>query len=363
MMVSVAYFILYFIVFIALLLLLLFNHRRYTVKVTNLPNVSILIAARNEEANILACLQAIAVLDYPTEKIEVLIGDDDSTDRTRALVEAFIQDKPGYTCLPIIGTLGQAKGKANVLAQLARKATSDIFLFTDADIEVPPTWIKAMLAGLDEKVGVVTGLTTVKGNRLFDKMQRMDWLFSIGLMQVFSDLNMPVTTMGNNMLLTRKAYEDVGGFESIPFSITEDIAIFNQILKRGYGFRNLYNSKVLAWSAPAPGYGALLEQRKRWMRGSVFMPKYMFALFVLHSAYYPVLIPFFFKASLGIALSIAVVKLLLQSVFMHICLKRLNRSASWWQYIAFELYLLVTTFVLIFYFFLPTKVKWKGRRY
>ncbi|PVY40140.1 glycosyltransferase [Pontibacter virosus] len=363
MMVSVTYFILYFTVFGALLLLLLFHRRSYTSQVTDLPYVSILIAARNEEHNILACLQAIAALDYPSEKMEVLIGDDQSTDRTRTLIEAFIQDKPGYTCLPITGIVGRAKGKANVLAQLARKANAEIFLFTDADIEVPPTWVKAMLAGLDEKVGVVTGLTTVTGNRLFDKMQRMDWLFSIGLMQVFSDLDMPVTTMGNNMLLTRKAYEEVGGFENIPFSITEDIAIFNQILKRGYGFRNLYNNDVLALSAPAPDYGSLLEQRKRWMRGSVFMPKYMFALFVLHSAYYPVLIPFFFKASLGIALSIAVVKLLLQSVFMHICLKRLNRSAPWWHYILFELYLLVTTFILILYFFLPTKVKWKGRKY
>ncbi|MBF8965177.1 glycosyltransferase [Pontibacter sp. FD36] len=363
MMVSVTYFILYFIVFTALLLLLLFNRRRYTSTVVDFPQVSILIAARNEEHNIMACLRAIAALDYPADKIEVLIGDDGSTDQTRTLVEAYIKDKPGYTCLPITCTVGQARGKANVLAQLARKASSDIFLFTDADIEVPPTWIKAMLAGLDKKVGVVTGLTTVTGSRLFDKMQRMDWLFSIGLMQVFSDLNMPVTTMGNNMLLTRKAYESVGGFENIPFSITEDIAIFNQILKRGFGFRNLYNNNVLALSAPAPNYGALLEQRKRWMRGSMYMPKYMFALFVLHSAYYPVLIPFFFKASLGIALSIAIVKLVFQSLFMHICLKRLRRSAPWWHYIVFELYLLVTTFILIIYFFLPTKVRWKGRKY
>ena len=363
MMVSVVYFVLYFIVFATLLLLLLFNRRRYTSKVVDYPHVSILIAARNEEHNILACLQAIAALDYPTEKIEVLIGDDASSDRTCAVVEAFIQGKPSYTCVPITDTVGQARGKANVLAQLARKATSDIFLFTDADITVPPTWVKAMLSGLSEKVGVVTGLTTVTGNRLFDKMQRMDWLFSIGLMQVFSDLNMPVTTMGNNMLLTRKAYEAVGGFESIPFSVTEDIAIFNQILKRGFGFRNIYDSKVLAWSAPAPDYGALLEQRKRWMRGSVYMPKYMFALFVLHSAYYPVLLPFFFQASVGIAVTIAVAKFLLQSVFMHICLKRLHRSSTWWHYIIFELYLLVTTFVLILYFFLPTKVKWKGRKY
>jgi cellulose synthase/poly-beta-1,6-N-acetylglucosamine synthase-like glycosyltransferase len=363
MTVSVLYFIIYFFVFAGLLLLLALNRRRYTTPAADFPAVSILIAARNEEHNIIRCLEAIEALDYPKEKIEVLIGDDGSTDRTRELVAAHIRNKPGYTCIPVVEQLDKARGKANVLAQLARHATADVFLFTDADIAVPPTWIKAMLAGLEPGVGVVTGLTTVRGNRLFDRMQRLDWLFSIGLMQVFSDLKMPVTTMGNNMLLTREAYEAVGGFENIPFSITEDIAIFNRILRKGFDFRNIYCGSVLALSEPAPNYGALLEQRKRWMRGSVHMPKYMFALFVLHSAYYPVLVPFFFQAPVGIAAGIAVAKLLLQSLFLHTCLKRLHRRAAWWHYIVFELYLLVTSFILIIYFFIPTKVKWKGRKY
>lgn len=363
MTVTVLYFFLYFFVLAALLLLLVFNRRRYTCPVADFPAVSILIAARNEEANIIRCLTAIDALDYPREKIQVLIGDDGSTDRTRQLIEKHMADKPGYTCITVQAQLGEARGKANVLAHLARLATADIFLFTDADIAVPPTWIKAMLAGLEPGVGVVTGLTTIRGYRLFDMMQRLDWLFSIGLMQVFSDLKMPVTTMGNNMLLTREAYETVGGFESIPFSITEDIAIFNRILRKGFDFRNMYCGSVLALSEPSPNYGALLEQRKRWMRGSVHMPKYMFVLFVLHSAYYPVLIPFFFQASVGIAASIGLAKLLLQSLFLHACLRRLHQKASLWHYLAFELYLLVTSFILIIYFFIPTKVKWKGRRY
>jgi cellulose synthase/poly-beta-1,6-N-acetylglucosamine synthase-like glycosyltransferase len=363
MMVSVAYFILYFIVFLALLFLVIFNRKRYTQQTTHLPRITILIAARNEENNIISCLKAIAALDYPADKIEVLIGDDGSTDGTRLLIEAFIKDKPGYTCISIKGTVGLARGKANVLAQLARYATSDLFFFTDADIKVPTTWVKSMLAGLEGDVAVVTGLTTVTGNSLFARLQSMDWLFSLGLMQVFSDLKMPVTTMGNNMLLTREAYEVVGGFENIKFSVTEDIAIFNQILKRGYDFRNIYDRTVLALSEPATSFGALLEQRKRWMRGSVLMPPYMFAVFVLHSAYYPVLLPFIFHASAGIAGSIFLAKLLLQSVFLHVCLKRLDRRAPWWLYLVFELYLVVSTIVLILYFFLPTKIRWKGRRY
>ncbi|MBD1395855.1 glycosyltransferase [Pontibacter sp. JH31] len=363
MMVSVAYFVLYFLVFLTLLYLLLFNRKRYTRQLTYYPRISILIAARNEEHHILNCLQAIAALDYPHDKIEVLVGDDGSTDRTRALVEEFAKGRPGYTCVPITDTIGLAKGKANVLAQLARQATTDIFLFTDADIEVPPTWVKAMLSALDQKVGVVTGLTTVKGRSLFARLQSLDWLYSLGLMQVFSDLNMPVTTMGNNMLLTRQAYEDAGGFENIKFSVTEDIAIFNQVLKQGYKFRNIYEPSVLALSAPTASFGELLQQRKRWMRGSVYLPVYMFAIFVLHSAYYPVLVPFFFQAPTGIAGGIFLAKLLLQSLYLHTCLKRLNRTAPWWLYLIFELYLLVSSIILIIYFFLPTKLMWKGRRY
>lgn len=363
MMVSVVYFIIYFLLFLVLLALLLFNRKRYSVRAADTPRVSILIAARNEEHNILSCLQAIERLDYPQDKLEVLIGDDDSTDNTRAVVEKFIQDKPGYTCITITGTIGRAKGKANVLAQLAHHATTEFFLYTDADIEVPPGWVHAMLAGLDEKVGVVTGLTTVAGDSLFFRLQSMDWLYSLGLMQVVSDVGLPVTTMGNNMLLTREAYESVGGYENIKFSITEDVAIFNQVLKKGFDYRNIYDRSVLALSAPATTFWQLLEQRKRWMRGTRHLPVYMFAILAMHSAYYPVLLPYFWQASVGIASSIFLAKLLLQSTYLHICLKRLGRCIPWWQYVVFELFMVVTSIILILYFFLPTKVKWKGRRY
>ncbi|AKD04130.1 glycosyltransferase [Pontibacter korlensis] len=363
MIVSVAYFILYFSLFIALMALLVFNRKPYTLKLGYQPRVSILIAARNEEHTILRCLQAIEALDYPKDKLEVLIGDDASTDTTRVVVDAYIQDKPQYTCITITHTLGKAKGKANVLAHLAKLATTDFYFYTDADIAVPPGWIKAMLSEMREDVGVVTGITTIEGNGFFAKLQAMDWLYALGLMQVVSDLGLRVTTMGNNMLLRRQAYEQVGGFEGIDFSITEDIAIFNQVLKRGWGFRNIYNKYVLALSTPAATLSAYLQQRRRWMRGSMHLPLYMAIIFILHSAYYPVLLPFFAYTSVGIMLAIFTFKLLLQSVYLHICMRRVGHSASWWMYICFELYMVVSSVILIIYFFLPVKTQWKGRKY
>lgn len=363
MIASIAYFILYFLLFLALLWLLLFNRRRYTPHLEFQPRISILIAARNEEHNILRCLQAVDKLHYPKEKIEVLIGDDASTDATRAVVEVYIKDRPNYTCIPIAHTLGKAQGKANVLAQLAKLASTDYFFYTDADIAVPPQWVQAMLAEMKEEVGVVTGITTTVGSGIYDRLQTLDWLYALGLMQVVSELGLPVTAMGNNMLLRRQAYEQVGGFESIGFSITEDIAIFNKVLAQGWGFRNIYDHNVLALSTPAGSFSGFLHQRLRWMRGSMHLPFYMAAIFILHGAYYPVLLPFFMYTSVGTALVIFVAKLLLQSLFAAVCLHRLGRSTPWWLFILFELYLVVSSVILIVFFFLPMKVVWKGRRY
>ncbi|WP_299823425.1 glycosyltransferase [uncultured Pontibacter sp.] len=363
MIVSVVYFILYFTLFLVLLGLLLLNRKRYTYSPVQLPNISILIAARNEEHTILRCLAAIEALDYPKDKIEVLIGNDGSTDRTQEVITTFSEGKPNYTCITITQTIGHLKGKQNVLAQLTRLATSNYFFYTDADIAVPPAWAKAMLGALKDKVGVVTGITTTQQHNLFGKLQALDWLYSLGLMQVVSDLNLPVTTMGNNMLLRREAYEEVGGFENVPFSITEDIAIFNKILEKGWGFRNVYSKDVFAMSTPATSAWQLLHQRKRWMRGAMHLPLYMTIILILHSAYYPVLLPFVFYTSVGTVLAIFAFKLVLQSLYLRICLRRVQQSVPLWLYFLFEVYLVISSIVLLVFFFLPVKTNWKGRKY
>ena len=100
-----------------------------------LPRVSILIAARDEEAALPRCLASLRALQYPAELLEILVGDDASTDGTAAVAEAAMQGFGGhFRVVPIIGNMGQARGKANVLAHLAHAAATDYFFITDADI-------------------------------------------------------------------------------------------------------------------------------------------------------------------------------------------------------------------------------------
>lgn len=339
-----------------------------------LVKVTIMVAARNEEANILRCLQALDKLNYPTTHLQILIGNDQSTDSTEEIVREFIADKPHFELLnivvnPVYGekNLGQTQGKANVLAQLAQAAQGDWWLITDADIAVPVHWVETMLAARqnnksDKPVGIVTGFTLVQGNTLFAKMQAIDWAYSLGLIKVWSDQNIPVTAMGNNLGISPEAYRKTGGYENIPFSITEDFALFRAIVKQGYGFRNVVDVNVTAFSQPLLTLKDWLHQRKRWMSGALQAPWFLSVFFALHGAFW-VLVALLAFSSPVWAAGIGLAKLLSQSLFIGNVLKRVKQAQLIRYLLLFELYHVTFTWFMLVFYLLPVKVKWKGRRY
>ena len=361
---TLIYFAIFFGIFTLLLILLLKADWEKTVGFTaeKVP-VSILIAARNEAHNILNCLQAITHLNYPPELVEVLIGDDNSTDNTYQLVADFIKDKPNFRLVKITENLGKARGKSNVLVHLTRLATSNYYFITDADIEVPATWIEGMLAQATPETGIVTGITTTKGSELFSRMQALDWLNTLGYIQIVADRNLPVSTMGNNMLVTREAYESTGGYEQMPFSITEDVQLFNAVLQKGYQFKNVYHKDVLAETAPTPDLSALMHQRKRWMKGAMHLPFYLRFILIFYGSFYLFMIPFFWRVPFAVALSVLLLKWIYQTIFLKVCLHRLQKKAPLTDLILFEGYQLLISTVSVIFFFLPFKVIWKGRKY
>jgi cellulose synthase/poly-beta-1,6-N-acetylglucosamine synthase-like glycosyltransferase len=189
-------------------------------------------------------------LSYSVQELEVLIGDDASEDQTGRLIESFIQDKPHFRLFTIYSAVGQARGKANVLAQLAHQARGDYLFMTDADVQVPPHWIQAMLSAHTPATGVAAGITIVRGNKLFHHLQSLDWAYAFGLVHLFTARKIPVTAMGNNMYVTREAYEATGGYQNLPFSITEDYTLFRAIVNQGFDFHQLLHTDVLAYSQP-----------------------------------------------------------------------------------------------------------------
>lgn len=346
---------------------LLFALRRGAVPVPltkPLPRVSILIAARNEAAAIGRCLAAIRALDYPADLVEVLLGDDASTDHTHAVAAAAMQGYGGhFRCIAITKNLGTARGKANVLAHLTRAATTDFFFITDADIAVPRTWLQGLLAYIRPGIGTVTGLTIVRGPRLFDRLQGLDWLLSLSLVQVVSDLGKPVTAMGNNMLVTRAAYEATGGYEALPFSVTEDYELFKAIIKRGFGFYNIFRPEILAFSLPIATAGKLLHQRRRWLRGVESLPWGLKLGLLIYGNFYLGLLGVVFVAGPGVALLLLGGKMLAQGLLATLIFRRVGLRAPWELLPLFELYTIWLTVSLVGFRLLGLRFDWKGRQY
>ena len=329
-----------------------------------LPRVSILIAARDEAAALPRCLASLRSLDYPAEMVEILVGDDGSTDGTAAAAIAAMHSYAGHFEVVFITTvLGQARGKANVLAHLTRRATTNFFFITDADISLPHTWITGLLAHAGPGVGTVTGITAVRGPQLFHQLQGLDWLLSLSLMQVVSDLGRPVTAMGNNMLVTRAAYEATGGYEALPFSVTEDFALFEAVLAAGFSFRQVFQAGIRADSLPMPTWAALLRQRQRWLRGVAGLPLRLRLELLYFSGFWPVLAGVAWVGGATLALGVWAAKILVQGLLAHFAYRRAGLRLRWALLPLFEGYTLVLTVAIGFFQLFGGAVVWKGRRY
>jgi len=116
------------------------------------PTVSVLITAYNEEQDIRAKLENTLLIDYPKEKLEILVASDCSTDKTDAIVKEFAARD--------IKLYRQAERHGKTMAQNAavERATGEIILFSDATTDYAPDVLKQMLPNFaDETVGCVAG--------------------------------------------------------------------------------------------------------------------------------------------------------------------------------------------------------------
>jgi len=245
------------------------------------PRVSVLIAARNEEKNIRRCLDAITRLQYPREFLEVIIVNDRSTDATADIVRGYLDRCPFLKLHNAQPGTGHLRGKANALNQGMAAATGEIIMMTDADCAVPPGWVdETVKYYTDELVGIVPGFTAIRSSTLFEAMQTLDWFALFSVAAGANRLGFPVTAVGNNLSVRKAAYDAVGGYEGIPFSITEDYALFHAVTSTTpYRASFPLDAATLVDSEACPTWRDLYSQRKRWFTGGRDMNLQSIAMF------------------------------------------------------------------------------------
>jgi cellulose synthase/poly-beta-1,6-N-acetylglucosamine synthase-like glycosyltransferase len=350
---------------IILFLLALSKKEKKHKHIASFPNVSIVVAARNEEENIERCLRSILQVDYPADKLEVVVADDGSTDRTPEIISKIKQEHNNLKVIRIESQINNLKGKANALAQAITQTNGEFIFLTDADCEVPRTWIKGMLRHFDEKTGVASGVTIIETGKIFYGMQSLDWAFLLSVAAAVGRLFKPVACIGNNMAFRKEAYIECGGYQNLKFSITEDFALFKAITENGkWGYAFPVDLETLVISKPVKTLKELYHQKKRWGTGGLDTGLLGIAVmsggFIFHLLL--ILSPLLIEKISSLLISL-VLKFFIDGAFLFKTLRKFKKTSLLKYLLFFELYYIIYVVVLPFVVFFGGKTVWKDRKY
>ncbi len=330
---------------------------------TSQPFVSVIVAARNEEQTLPNCLSSLAVQTYPPGLFEVIVVNDHSEDGTARVCTAFAGRFQHFHALvpepdPVL------RGKTNALARGIAAAAGEIIMVTDADCTVPPTWIESTVRRYNPKVGLVGGVTVQRATGPFTGAQSLDWAFLLGLAASAVNLRNPLSTIGNNLSFRRSAYEEVGGYRSIKFSVTEDYALFQAIVRTGcWEYYYLLDPAHLVVSEPCSTLRELVRQKQRWGKGGLDMKASGLAVMAIGFLMHAGIVGGLLLGAWELSASVFLGKAIGDYTFLQAVLKRIDRLQDRKYFYWFELYYLLYVLLLPFIVFFGGKVRWKGREY
>ena len=328
-----------------------------------LPMCTVLVCARDEEHNIEQCLASLEKINYPAERLEVLIVDDKSTDRTPEILEAWKARMPNLRVLRTGEEVLHLRGKVNALTQGMDAAHGEFVMITDADSQVRPNWVREYLKYYERDTGMVAGVTLLNRNHFLDGIQSIDWSYLLGLAMASANINVPLSVIGNNLSVRRAAYEDVGGYRNIPFSVTEDYALFQAIWKKKpWKVRFPLHRDLLVMSEPCPNFRAWWRQKHRWVKGGEGLKAIGYLIFILGLLANLAMITAFIFLPVFPALVVIAIKWSADLLIILPTLARTRMQALLKYFPVYEIYL------ALFVFSMPImiaqkNVKWKGRVY
>ena len=258
------YFLLLFLSIFWLLVLFTEEEKKNVKKKHKTPFFSVIIPAYNEEKTILGTINSLINLDYPSDKMEIVVVNDGSTDKTQQYVENFISNNPAKS---IILINQDNKGKARAMNEGLKIIKGEYFACLDADSFVHPDALQEMLPYFeDENVAAVCPLLKVKKpENVLQKVQWTEYIINMFYKLLNSRLDCIHVTPGPFSVYRTEIIRNLGGYDEK--TITEDLEIAIRLQKHHYKIVQTFDA-VVETVAPKT-WKHLFQQRVRWYKGSV----------------------------------------------------------------------------------------------
>ena len=233
-------------------------------KLKKFPLVSIVIPAYNEEKNIEKTLKSLNEINYPKNKLEIIVVNDGSNDNTKGAVNAYTA-KNKVSNVKLINQKNKGKGAALNTGLSASKG--DFFICLDADsIVTKDALVRILPHFTDDNIAVVLPLLKVdKPHNLWQKMQWLEYIVNMFYKKLMSRLNCVHVSPGPFSVYRADIVRKVGGFDED--NLTEDLEISLRLQSQNYRIVQLLDTEVFT-IAPKT-FKELYKQRNRWYKGSI----------------------------------------------------------------------------------------------
>jgi len=232
---------------------------------------TVIIPARNEAANIKACVDSILEQDYPTDAFEIIVIDDFSEDDTAFIVNALSQQYPQVRLIQLADhckegeTLAYKKKAIEIAVAVAK---GDWILTTDADCVVPKRWLHLYNAYIQEKQPcfVAAPVMFIKTAGILNQFQLLDFLALQGITAAAVGAGKHSMSNGANLGFEKTAFIAVGGYQGVDHIASGDDMFLmhkmKQTLHKPVGY--LFHPDAIVLTAAMDTWKSFIMQRIRW---------------------------------------------------------------------------------------------------
>lgn len=232
------------------------------------PKLSVIIALRNEEKNVDQLINSLSQLNYPEENFEVILVDDNSTDKTFSLIESRIAGKKNYTLIK--ADQKEFEGKKGALSVGITNAKNNFIVITDADCKPEFNWLKAMASKLDAGFDFVFGVAPIEsGETLVKKLSAFENLRNTYLTIAAVGLNIPYSAAARSFAFRKKSYERIGGYSKTIETLSgDDDLLLREAVKNKMLIGTLIDPEAFVYSPAPKSFDEYFKQKHRHLQTS-----------------------------------------------------------------------------------------------